>query len=336
MTVPDTAAHPPARIQRRRWTFPACDPLPSDLVLLRCALGGDDAAAAWERWSTETDIDDHTRASYTLLPAAYLSLQRAGIEHRWMPRLKGVYRRQWTMTSIHESVMDAAASTLADHGVRTIRSPDHAIRQMMERPGSFPLRSARIGVPWNSTGNAHRALAAAGWTAKRPAPKLRGRLRSTSWVLERGNRTLHLSNHITPEIKDDDFERRRWQRALPADRLSQQLATSDLLFAALTSTARDARSLHWALGVAAVEPTDAQIADVAELFSHPATEPIRRTASSRLRVLASIGGYPWCETAAAQLDAQPIRRDPARPPTKLRRRARLVRRWLGPGRIIVP
>ena len=48
-----------------------------------------------EEWKSVSDIDYLDRGSYRLLPQLYDRLRRRNVADPMMPKLRGVYRREW-------------------------------------------------------------------------------------------------------------------------------------------------------------------------------------------------------------------------------------------------
>ncbi len=64
--------------------------------LLRAALlSGEPAATAFVSWQKEADLDHLPFAEHSMLPMFYHNLAELGVDHPWMGRRKGVYRRTW-------------------------------------------------------------------------------------------------------------------------------------------------------------------------------------------------------------------------------------------------
>lgn len=76
-------------------------PTPHEEQLLKAALlNGPQAVTAWNAWYAEADIDHLEPASFRLLPLLYHNLKPLGVEHPFMARMKGIYRRDWYRNQI--------------------------------------------------------------------------------------------------------------------------------------------------------------------------------------------------------------------------------------------
>ncbi|MCP4399603.1 MAG: nucleotidyltransferase family protein [bacterium] len=77
--------------QAHHWLTPY-----QELLLRAIFLQKEDGLQAWEQWISRVDIDTLDSDSYQLLPQLYQNLNRYGIEHPAIPRMKGMYRYTWS------------------------------------------------------------------------------------------------------------------------------------------------------------------------------------------------------------------------------------------------
>ena len=115
--------------------------------------------ALWQRWADAGDIDDHSSAAYDLFPAVYAALHDLDVDHRWIGRLKGVYRQAWTRNTLQRRTLADAAAVLDRSGI------DHLDPRVGGGEDTLPLNepTPRLIVRWHDAGRARDALLEAGW-----------------------------------------------------------------------------------------------------------------------------------------------------------------------------
>ena len=142
-------------------------PTPAQHRLLIAALGeGEAARSAFRAWYDTSGVEQHIdRGSYRLLPLLYDTMQRAGLEHPFMGRLKGVNRRSWYDTQ-HLLVRSAAVLTLLrDAGIPTMVSKGLPMAlAFYAKPWLRPMMDLDVVVPVASARAAVALLNEAGWT----------------------------------------------------------------------------------------------------------------------------------------------------------------------------
>ena len=136
-----------------------------DEHLLRFVVGrGDAGVEHWEAWVAAVgDIDEHSRPSFPMFPAAFARLDELGIDHEWLPRLRGAYRKEWVTSRVVESATKGASEVLDAAGVDHLVPIGAAVRQVTDAP--LPRwDSPRLVVRWRDAPAALDALREAGWT----------------------------------------------------------------------------------------------------------------------------------------------------------------------------
>lgn len=68
---------------------------PQKLLLQASVLKGEAALDAWQQWQSMVDIDTLDTGSNALLSQLYSNLAAHQVEHTYMSRLKGIYKRSW-------------------------------------------------------------------------------------------------------------------------------------------------------------------------------------------------------------------------------------------------
>ena len=92
-----------------------------ELLLQAALLEGEDAINAWERWKNAVDLEGHPdNGSYRLFPLLYKNLERHGIKHPFMSRLRGIYRQAWYKNQRLFYEMSNILRDLNNAGVRTM------------------------------------------------------------------------------------------------------------------------------------------------------------------------------------------------------------------------
>ena len=97
------------------------------LLLQAALLKGQAVLTAWEQWQSLVDIDILDGDSCVLLPQLYQNLLAHGVEHPYMGRLKGIYRRTWYANQLKLKQLKILTSHLKDVGIETIVLGDAAL-----------------------------------------------------------------------------------------------------------------------------------------------------------------------------------------------------------------
>lgn len=90
-------------------------------LLIRAAVApAAEAAAAWESWCEQIELEDITPASFAILPAVAANLERGGRPYPMASRLQGVRRYAWTQNQVTLRDLVSVYHTLRDAGVPAI------------------------------------------------------------------------------------------------------------------------------------------------------------------------------------------------------------------------
>lgn len=117
-----------------------CWPEPSLIELLRAGLwSGSEAAAAFDRWYRQIDLDDVDYAVQRLLPLAHANLLECGIERPVMSRIEGVRRYWWVRNA---SQLRAMAERLGELRARGF-GPFMLLKGAAVGPRYYPELGAR-------------------------------------------------------------------------------------------------------------------------------------------------------------------------------------------------
>jgi hypothetical protein len=210
-------------------------PLEAKLAL-RAAVGGE--ISDFTRWQAAVDLDHLPPGHYLLLPLIYHHLARHDLEHPWLPRIRGVYRKLWyanqldlgTVAEVVAALQAAGSDTLVvgTAALATTVYPDPALR---------PIRLAEVVTSDPAT--ALPALLAQGWRAEPAAPDLL-RAEFRDWVP--GQRFVHANGrkiwvgwHVLRALPCGDVDASAWAAAAPltlGQTPARTLCPTDLLLAA--------------------------------------------------------------------------------------------------------
>jgi hypothetical protein len=141
-------------------------PTPAQHRLLVAALGSGEAArVAFVDWYETSGVERHIdRGSYRLLPLLYDTMQRAGLDHPFMGRLKGVNRRSWYDTQLVLVRSAAVLALLKGAGVPTMVSKGLPMAlSFYAKPWLRPMMDLDVVVPVGKARAAAELLNGAGW-----------------------------------------------------------------------------------------------------------------------------------------------------------------------------
>lgn len=152
----------------------ATGPNAEELNFLATLVGADGTArASWQRWQDRADLDTASPEIAQLLPALYSVLNRLGVEHPWVSRLRGVYRHAWSVNQLtlrdvrdlHVAFADAGLHVVTPRGVPVVAAHygDLAAR---------PVDCVDLLVRPPDLVAADRLLRMLGWTPRSPLPPL--------------------------------------------------------------------------------------------------------------------------------------------------------------------
>lgn len=65
-------------------------------------------------WLASTNIERLEAGQFQLLPMLYPQLEQTAVDHPWLPRLKGIYRRTWFANQLALRAAAAALQVLTD------------------------------------------------------------------------------------------------------------------------------------------------------------------------------------------------------------------------------
>lgn len=89
--------------------------------LLKAALyRGNAARQAFSDWQEAVDFERLDFVSYRFLPQLYLNLQSLKIEHRLLPKIKGIYRKTWIENQLFVENLRTVIDMLERHLIRFV------------------------------------------------------------------------------------------------------------------------------------------------------------------------------------------------------------------------
>ena len=238
-------------------------PIEDDTTLVRIVAGPEvDRSAQWDAWAASVDLDHLSPAAYGLLPALYAAMEPLGVEHPWMARLRGVYRREWTESRRHLASAEAVGAALAAAGIAHLDPADQQIARVVGGASVQRLDRPRVVVDWWSAPKAIEVLAAAGWVSAQPAERqsAKARLTATRWSLTSGGgAAAELTTSFLPFLVDERREADLWERAASGAADGAGVHPADLAVAALCDQLDLAGAVRWVPGALAVIDASASL-----------------------------------------------------------------------------
>jgi hypothetical protein len=193
-----------------------------ELLLRACLCTGDEALAAWNRWSAAVDIAKLDVGSQRLLPLLYRNLTELSVQHPWIGKLRGTYRATWFKNNLLFNAMAKILRSFHDAGIETMLLKGAAATLHYYRDyGLRPMSDVDILIPPQHAVKAVSLLADNGWDAlvRRQAALIDAYFVDAHGCsfLNRDGLNLDLHGHFLEECcypgADDDF----WASSLPAE-----------------------------------------------------------------------------------------------------------------------
>jgi hypothetical protein len=188
---------------------------------LRAALlQSAEASEAWDRWQGQVDLDRLDYGSFRLLPLLYHNLRHQKIEHPWMGKFKGIYRRTWYENQIRFRNAAAILQSLHAAGIETLLLKGAALVLLHYRDLALrPMQDLDFLVPVPMAVKAEAVLQKLGWLSDfRPSSVecfLSFKHGAQFQHPDDGNLDLHwhVLNRIYNSGGDDEF----WEGRVPAE-----------------------------------------------------------------------------------------------------------------------
>jgi hypothetical protein len=206
--------------------------------LLQAALLHDgDARRAWAQWSGSIDLDHLPAGQYLLLPLLYRNLEYLGVEHPWLSRLKGVYRRCWYANHLALRRLADVVAALAGADVDALLVGE-AVSVLSDYPevSTRPIPALQIAVRPAAFDQAARLLAELGWRMQSHQFDLlsaRHRVWGSSVIFyTKGGPSLRLHQHLLADVPNPVADELLWSKACSLrvnDVVAQTLSPADRL-----------------------------------------------------------------------------------------------------------
>lgn len=138
----------------------------SELLLKTALWKGPAAREAGLRWLESAKIETVSPAIYRVLPLAYDSLRREGVEHAFMPLMKGIKRRTWYLNRLLFRGVDPVVTALQQAGIEVMILKGAPLATAYYR--NFALRSMDdidLLVRFENARAAADLLVDVGWTS---------------------------------------------------------------------------------------------------------------------------------------------------------------------------
>lgn len=139
------------------------------------AAGSSEAGAvdAFQQWQARVDLDRLPAGHYPLLPLIYRTLHLNGVEHPWLPRLAGIYRKVWYANQLLLPAVAAVAAAMEASDVEPLVVGGAALAPTVyPEPGLRPIQPPELAVRSEHAGSAIALLHSLGWRAEPEAPHL--------------------------------------------------------------------------------------------------------------------------------------------------------------------
>lgn len=191
-------------------------------TFLLCAalLTGAEAQEAFQIWQSTVDLDRLPPDQFALLPLLYRNLERLGIDHPWLPRLKGVYRRAWYANQLALRSLAGVSGALDAEGIPLLIVGGAALAQSQVAEMALrPIPMMEIIVPVDAADAALHRLTASGWRSRPPfpAPHHPGSRRwiAGQYLVNTQGQAVYLGWHVLTEIHSATIDAEFQVRAVP-------------------------------------------------------------------------------------------------------------------------
>lgn len=172
--------------------------------LLACVTASTDAeaAAAWSRWRSATDIDSmpwRDTLLVPMIPAARRSLLQEGDPAG--PILTGIVRRAWTQGSVFVARARSIVGTLHAGGVGPVMIGGSTAAFLRGRDDGAlrPATDTTLFLPRHDLDGAIEILRRDRWEPRAPVPPRPARSWTNGLLLSRGKESLHVAwRHVGP------------------------------------------------------------------------------------------------------------------------------------------
>jgi hypothetical protein len=209
----------------------------SHIQLLQASLlSGNMAEDAWDKWQSSVNLDFVDNLSHQLLPQLYQNLTEQGLGGRYLPRLRGIYRRTWYANQLAIKLLKEILSSLGEVKVEAIIIGDAANLDKFYGDRCHPISSLQLLVHAEHFEVAIQKLQGLGWVIARSIPNFNQSNQLFIELHDSSERSLtlplyiqsHLFNHSQAEA---DRDPQGWKEAKNSwqNGLAWQLSPTDHL-----------------------------------------------------------------------------------------------------------
>lgn len=199
-----------------------CWPDSRQTQLLKAALlEPEEAIHHWEAWIRDSDIDTLDYASTRMLPLLHHNLQKAGVRHPEMNRLKGMSRYHWCRNQILLRQLKAVLVLFEENGLPTMILKGSAlVSRYYENAGLRPMSDVDLLVPFPRAAEAIELLQEDGWKAQFTSDlemlrsSARHRIRNGTCFVNEEKTECDLHWALLHERAWDGADRAFWDRSL--------------------------------------------------------------------------------------------------------------------------
>lgn len=180
-------------------------------ALVAANNSGPEAVVAFRRWQALVDLDLLPGSHYPLLPLIYRTLDQNGIDHPWLPRLRGIYRKMWYANQLTLRTVAGVVDAIEANGVEPM-VVDAAVLAptVYPEPALRPIQPPALAVRTEDAGRAIDILRSLGWRAEPEAPHLLSaeyrRWTSGQRFANADKQSLWLGWHVTPALPCTEFD----------------------------------------------------------------------------------------------------------------------------------
>lgn len=196
---------------------PGCWPNRNQELLLRAALlPREPALKAWDEWRRSVNLDVIDYGSHRMVPQLYRNLQRHGIKHPLMDRLKGVYRYYLYKNEILMHRIGALLSAFKEAGIETMVLKGAALIQLYyKESGLRPMLDADVLVHAHDAEQAMGVLMKAQWRPFRYGqPQMRIPIVHSTPFEDEAHRQVDLHWHLFWECFNASDDEDYWKQAV--------------------------------------------------------------------------------------------------------------------------
>lgn len=175
---------------------------------------------AFLRWQQENELDNVAAGDYQLLPLVYHKLAQAGVEHPWLSRLRGIYRRTWYANQMNLGTLRQVVQSLQEENVPTLVVGGAALSQCAYAEVAHrPFSMLEVVVPRDVAARSLAHLQEKGWQLQpliSPQQIAGQQVWLSGWNAGKGvGESLRLNWHVVAEWPAQGVDDALWANAIP-------------------------------------------------------------------------------------------------------------------------